>query len=57
VVYGILFMVWQIFNYEEYRHGEPHTRIGYSLSLTLGFSAFACFGLGYLWLIFCVARA
>lgn len=36
VVYGILFMVWQIFDYEEYQHGEPHTRIGHSLSLLFG---------------------
>lgn len=56
VVYGILFMVWQIYNYEEYQHGEPHTRFGYSLSLTLGFGSLACFGIGYMWLIFCVTK-
>lgn len=54
VFYGILFMVWQIYNYEEYNHGEPHTRIGYTLSLTLGFTSLACFGIGYMWLIVCV---
>jgi hypothetical protein len=54
VVYGILFMVWQIFDYEDNQHGHPHTRIGYSLSLTLGFSSLACFGVGYMWLIVCV---
>jgi len=52
VVYGIAFMVWLPFNYEEYQHGNPHTRLGYTLSLTLGFSALACFCVGYVWLIF-----
>jgi hypothetical protein len=54
VVYGIVFMVWLIFNYEGYQHGEPHTRLRYALNLALGFSALACFGVGYVWLIFCV---
>jgi hypothetical protein len=54
VLYGVIFIVWQILNYEEYRHGNPHTRFGYALSLTLGFGALACFGIGYIWLIFSV---
>ena len=54
VLYGIIFMVWQIYNYEEYQHGEPHTRLGYSFSLALGLSSLACFGIGYVWLIICV---
>jgi hypothetical protein len=41
-----------IFNYEEHQHGNPHTRLAYSLSLTLGLSALACFCVGYVWLIF-----
>jgi len=55
VVYGIAFMVWLIYNYEEHQHGNPHTRIAYTISLTLGFSALACFCVGYVWLIFRVA--
>jgi hypothetical protein len=55
VVYGIIFMVWLIYHYEEHQHGVPHTRFAYSLSLTLGFSALACFSVGYIWLILRVA--
>ena len=52
VIYGVGFMTWLIFNYEEHHHGNPHSRIAYSLSLALGFSALACFCIGYVWLIF-----
>jgi hypothetical protein len=55
VIYGVGFMAWLIFSYEEHHHGNPHTREGYSLSLALGFSALACFCIGYVWLIFRVA--
>jgi hypothetical protein len=51
VVYGIGFMVWLIFHYEDHQHGTPHTRFAYSFSLTLGFSSLACFCVGYIWLI------
>ena len=56
VIFGVTFIVWLINNYEEHRHGNPHTRKAYSLSETLGFSSLACFGLGYLFLIFLVTR-
>jgi lysylphosphatidylglycerol synthetase-like protein (DUF2156 family) len=56
VIFGIGFMVWLIFNYEEHQHGNPHTRITYSLSETLGFSSVACFCIGYVWLIIAVTR-
>lgn len=55
VVWGILFMVWLIFHYEDYHHGNPHTKRAYALSETLGFSSLACFGIGYVWLILRVA--
>jgi hypothetical protein len=51
VVYGIAFMVWLIFHYEEHQHGNEHTRFAYTLSLTLGFSSLVCFCVGYVWLI------
>jgi hypothetical protein len=51
VIYGVAFMVWLIFDYEDHRHGNPHTRSAYSLSLALGFSALACFCVGYVLLI------
>lgn len=56
VVYGIAFMVWLIYDYEDYQHGNPHTRRAYALSLTLGFSALVCFFVGYVWLILRVTR-
>jgi len=55
VIYGVGFMVWLIYNYEEHQHGNPHTRFAYALSLSLGFSSLACFCVGYLWLIIRVA--
>lgn len=56
VIYGVAFMVWLIYNCEEHQHGNAHTRFAYSLSLSLGFSALACFCVGYVWLILCVTR-
>lgn len=53
VLWGILFMVWLTYHYEDYQHGEiKHTRKAYALSLSLGFSSLMCFILGYVWLIF-----
>jgi hypothetical protein len=51
VLYGVGFMVWLIYNYEEHQHGNPHTKLGYALSETLGFSSLACFCVGYFWLV------
>src|SRR5580704_1651435 len=42
VVYGISFMVWLTYRYEQHQRGVPHTRFAYCLSLTLGFSSLAC---------------
>jgi hypothetical protein len=56
VLYGIAFMVWLIFHYEDHQHGAKHSRKAYALSLTLGFSSLACFVIGYGWLIFMVTR-
>jgi hypothetical protein len=56
VFYGVCFMVWQIYDYEMYQHGTPHTREGYALSEALGFSSLLCFAFGYIWLIFAVTR-
>jgi hypothetical protein len=47
VVWGIAFMVWLIYHYEDYQHGTRHTKKAYTLSLTLGFSSLACFLMGY----------
>jgi len=54
-LWGIGFMVWLTYHYENYQHGEvKHTRKAYALSLALGFSSLVCFLLGYAWLIFTV---
>jgi hypothetical protein len=51
VVYGVLFMVLLIFIYEEFLHHNNYTRARYVRNQGLGFSALACFCLGYLWLV------
>jgi len=48
-------MVWLIYHHVEHQHGVPHARFASSPSLTLGFSALACFNAGYIWLILRVA--
>jgi hypothetical protein len=55
VVYGIAFMVWLTYRYEEHQRGVPHTRLAYAISVALGFSSLACFSVGYIWLILRVA--
>ena len=30
VMFGVAFIVWEIFSYEEYQHGNPHTKKIYS---------------------------
>jgi hypothetical protein len=55
VVYGIAFMVWLTYRYEQHQRGVRHTRFAYALSLTLGFGSLVCFSVGYTWLIIRVA--
>jgi len=54
-MYGVLFMVMRIFNYEEFLHHNNYTRTRYVRNQALGFSALVCFCLGYLWLVFSVS--
>jgi hypothetical protein len=56
VILGVAFIVWLIFSYEEYQHGNKHTKFVYSISEALGFSSLGCFCLGYILLIFLVTR-
>jgi hypothetical protein len=56
VVLGVAFIVWLIHSYEEYQHGNPHTKLIYTISETLGFGSLSCFCLGYVVLIFIVTR-
>jgi hypothetical protein len=56
VILGVAFIVWLILSYEEYQHGNKHTKLVYSISEALGFSSLGCFCLGYIVLIFVVTR-
>ena len=56
VVLGVAFIVWLIHSYEEYQHDNPHTKLVYTISETLGFGSLACFCLGYVLLIFLITR-
>jgi hypothetical protein len=54
ILYGVLFMFFLMFDYEDYRHRNgpsPYTRFKYSRNTALGLSALACFCVGYAWLI------
>jgi hypothetical protein len=52
IIYGILFMVLLIFNYEGFRHHpQSYTRFRYVRNQALGFGALGCFCVGYAWLI------
>jgi hypothetical protein len=57
VMFGVAFIVWEIFCYEEYQHGNPHTGLVYSTAEALGFGSLLCFCFGYMLLIFLVTRA
>jgi hypothetical protein len=55
ILYAVFFMVFEMMNYEDYRHGtRPYSRLKYSRNLGLGFGGLVCFCVGYLWLIFIV---
>jgi len=59
IIYGILFMVFVIFDYEAYRHhpdSQSYTRLKYTKNQALGFSGLFCFCVGYAWLIITVTR-
>jgi hypothetical protein len=59
IIYGILFMVFLITDYESYRHDperSSYSRFRYTRNQALGFGGLLCFCLGYVWLIFIVTR-
>jgi hypothetical protein len=59
IIYGILFMVFLIFDYEGYRHhpgSGSYSRFKYTRNQALGFGALVCFSIGYLWLVIVVTR-
>lgn len=52
VFYGIIFMPFLVLNYESFKQRtSPYTRFKYVRNQALGFSALACFCIGYGWLI------
>jgi fatty acid desaturase len=55
IIYGVLFMILLVFNYEYHLHhpNDPrsYTRFAYTRNQSLGFSALACFCISYIWLI------
>jgi hypothetical protein len=56
ILYGILFMVFLVVNYEEYSHNPAsYTRHRYARNQALGYGALCCFCVGYAWLILAVA--
>ncbi len=56
VILGVAFIVWLIHRYEEYQHENPHTKLTYTLSETLGFGSLTCFRFEHITLIFLVTR-
>jgi len=55
IIYGVLFMILLVFNYEYHLHhpndSRSYTRFKYTRNQSLGFSALACFCISYVWLI------
>jgi hypothetical protein len=59
IVYGVLFMVFLIMDYENYRHhpqSRTYTRFKYTRNQALGLGGLCCFCVGYVWLIIVVTR-
>jgi uncharacterized membrane protein len=59
IFYGILFMVFLITDYEEYRHHPgtgSYTRFKFTRNRPLGYSGLFCFCTGYAWLILVVPK-
>ncbi len=54
ILYGVFFMFFLMYNYEDYRHRKgpsTYTRFRYSRNTALGLSGLVCFCVGYAWLI------
>jgi hypothetical protein len=55
ILYAVLFMVFEMLNYEDFRHGaNRYSRFKYSRNMGLGFGGLLCFCVGYIWLVFIV---
>jgi hypothetical protein len=59
IVYGVLFMIFLVLNYEGHRNrpdANSYTRFKYTRNQSFGFSALACFCVGYTWLVVAATR-
>ena len=57
VICGVLFMILLVLNYEHHlHHPNSYTRFEYTRNQALGFSALACFCVGYTWLVVAATR-
>lgn len=59
VLYGILFMLFEILNYEGYRHqgAQSYTRFRYARNQALGISTLLCFVIGYFALVWMIVNS
>jgi hypothetical protein len=59
IIYGVLFMSFLVLNYEQHRSrpgSNSYTRFRYTRNQSFGFSALACFCVGYTWLVAVATR-
>jgi hypothetical protein len=59
IIYGVLFMIFLVLNYENHRnhpYSNSYTRFKYTRNQAFGFSALACFCIGYTWLVVTATR-
>ena len=56
VLFGVTFMLWIQFWYEQFQYGIQYNRRAYSVTKTLGFGSALYFCFGYIWLVVAVTR-
>lgn len=57
ILYAVFFMVFEMLNYEAFRHKTGgYSRFKYSRNIALGVGCLLCFCVGYVWLIFIVTE-
>ena len=59
IIYGVLFMIFLVLNYENHQNrpdAKSYTRFKYTRNQAFGFSALACFCVGYTWLVVAATR-
>jgi hypothetical protein len=57
ILFAVFFMVFEMLNYEDFRHGtRSYSRFKYSRNIGFGFGGLLCFCFGYIWLIVIVTN-